>query len=63
VDEITRVFIGSGNALDVDQEVLRKSIAYVENRFDLNRISAYGNTSAMLNKGTKNLRELQTSGL
>ena len=65
--KLRRVFIGGGNALSVDPELLRYAITYVESKFHANqrkfptRTSLYSRTDAIIQKGQEGLREVFAS--
>ncbi|MDD3302712.1 MAG: radical SAM protein [Candidatus Gracilibacteria bacterium] len=61
--KIRRVFIGSGNSLHAPQDVLLSSLQHVKGKLSPKRIAIYGNSSAIIGKGTDNLRELYDNGL
>ncbi len=60
---IRRLFIGSGNSLGVDTELLREALRYVSAVFTPRRISLYGRTASILAKSVKELKELKKAGL
>jgi hypothetical protein len=64
---IRRIFIGGGNALDVDEETLKKVIGHVRDYFYVNhsirRLSIYGRTDAMVAKGRSGMGRLRNVGL
>jgi biotin synthase-like enzyme len=61
--EINRVFIGSWNGLDVDQDTLKACVQYVNKRLNLKRIAIYANTRSILSKTWRELRALRESWL
>lgn len=61
--KIKRLFIGSGNSLGVDSELLRESLSYASDVFDPQRISLYGRTSSILEKSVDELKRLKAAGL
>lgn len=63
VDRIQRLFIGGGNALNVNMKVLTKVIQFLSDRFNPRRISIYGRADAMKEKGRSGLNELNERGL
>lgn len=62
-ENIERVFIGGGNALNARQETLVEALRFINKRLDPRRISIYGRTSSILSKGKDNLSSLRNSGL
>jgi radical SAM superfamily enzyme YgiQ (UPF0313 family) len=62
-DNISRVFIGGGNALQANQSTLLKAIERITNDFDLKRIATYGRADAIVEKGRKNMNYLRREGL
>lgn len=62
--KITKVFLGSGNALRVEQKTLLDVIKFVRTeREDLEKVSVYGRTKTILEKGPKKLEKLKIGGL
>lgn len=61
---LKRIFIGGGNALEVETDELKEAITYTEKKFTENtgkhptRISLYGRTGDFLKHGKKGLRKL-----
>jgi len=60
---IQRLFIGSGNALGVDSELLLESLNYASGVFNPQRISLYGRTTSILEKTAEELKRLKEAGL
>jgi molybdenum cofactor biosynthesis enzyme MoaA len=61
--EIRRLFIGGGNALNVDLKVLVKAVRFLYREFEPRRISIYGRADAIREKGKSGLYELRQNGL
>jgi len=59
---IERLFIGSGNTLAVETELLLKSLNYAADIFEPQRISLYGRTSSILKKSVDDLKRLKDAG-
>ncbi|WP_161947635.1 radical SAM protein [Malonomonas rubra] len=59
---IERLFIGSGNTLAVETELLLKSLNYAASIFEPQRISLYGRTSSILQKSVDDLKRLKEAG-
>lgn len=59
---IQRLFIGSGNSLGVDTDLLLESLNYVSSIFNPQRISLYGRTSSILAKSVDELKRLKDAG-
>jgi radical SAM superfamily enzyme len=62
-EEISRVFLGAGNGLEVDQETLTKALQHVHKKLSPKRVAIYGNTKAILAKSIPELRELKRNWL
>jgi Radical SAM superfamily len=60
---IQRLFIGSGNSLGVDTELLLESLSYASAIFNPLRISLYGRTASILEKSVDELKRLKDTGL
>lgn len=60
---IQRLFIGGGDALGVDTDLLVKSLNYASNIFNPERISVYGRTASILEKSVDELKKLKDEGL
>lgn len=66
---LKRVFIGGGNALSTEQNLLYESIRYTSYRFERDtgeypqRIAIYGRTDDIINKGSSELQDLGGEGL
>jgi hypothetical protein len=60
---VQRLFIGSGNSLGVDTELLRESLNYTRTIFSPRRISLYGRTASILEKSITDLKTLKDAGL
>ena len=60
---IQRLFIGSGNSLGVDTDLLLQSLNYASGIFSPQRISLYGRTASILEKSVDGLKELKSAGL
>ncbi|WP_303720278.1 radical SAM protein [Malonomonas rubra] len=60
---IQRLFIGSGNSLGVDTELLLRALNYASNIFNPQKISLYGRTASILAKSVDELKELKEAGL
>ncbi|MCW8893024.1 MAG: radical SAM protein [Deltaproteobacteria bacterium] len=60
--KIQRVFIGSGNSLGVDSELLLEALDYVRGIFNPRRISLYGRTASILEKSVDELKRLKDAG-
>ncbi len=60
---IERVFIWSGNALDIKQKVLLESLLHITKKLSPRRIAVYWNSNAIKRKWLSNLRELNSTGL
>ncbi len=60
---IQRLFIGSGNSLGVDTELLLESLNYVSGVFNPQRISLYGRTASILETSVDGLKRLKDAGL
>jgi radical SAM superfamily enzyme YgiQ (UPF0313 family) len=57
------LFIGSGNSLGVDSELLLKALNYASCIFNPQRISLYGRTASILEKSVDDLKRLKHAGL
>ncbi|VVC00881.1 Uncharacterised protein [uncultured archaeon] len=62
-NNIKRVFIGGGNALNVNLETLSQVVSFLYREFDPRRISIYGRADAIKEKGRNGLYELKQNGL
>ncbi len=62
---INRVFLGSGNGLDVEQEELEMALEHVKKSFknDLKRVAVYGTSRSILNKTYTDLCKLYNKWL
>lgn len=60
---IQRLFIGSGNSLGVDTDLLLKSLNYASDIFNPQKISLYGRTASILAKSADALKSLKQAGL
>lgn len=60
---IQRLFIGSGNSLGVETELLLDALNYASAIFTPQRISLYGRTASILEKSVEELRKLKEAGL
>jgi len=60
---IQRLFIGSGNSLGVDTDLLLESLKYASSVFSPQRISLYGRTAAIREKSVTDLKRLKQAGL
>lgn len=60
---IQRLFIGSGNSLGVNTELLIESINYASRIFNPQKISLYGRTTSILEKSVDELTRLKQAGL
>jgi hypothetical protein len=61
--KIQRLFIGSGNTLGVDNELLLEALNYASGIFNPQRISLYGRTASILEKSVEELKKLKGTGL
>ena len=61
--KIKRLFIGSGNSLSVETELLLKVLNYASALFAPKRISLYGRTASILEKSPDELKRLKDAGL
>ena len=68
-DKFTRIFIGGGNALQVQTDKLKYIIELTDSKvknkkkdYYIRRISLYGRTDSILKKGWRGLRELRYAG-
>lgn len=61
--KIKRLFIGSGNSLGADSELLLEVLNYVSGIFNPQRISLYGRTTSILEKSVDELKRLKDAGL
>ncbi len=61
--KIQRLFIGSGNSLGVDSELLLQALNYASGIFNPQRISLYGRTASILEKSVDELKRLKETGL
>lgn len=59
---IQRLFIGSGNSLGVDTDLLLESLNYASGIFRPQRISLYGRTASILKKSVAELKMLKEAG-
>lgn len=59
---IQRLFIGSGNSLGVETELLLESLNYVSGIFNPQRVSLYGRTASILEKSVDELKGLKAAG-
>ncbi|WP_432820939.1 radical SAM protein [Trichloromonas sp.] len=59
---IQRLFIGSGNSLGVETELLLESLNYAAGIFNPQRISLYGRTASILEKSVDELKRLKAAG-
>lgn len=60
---IQRLFIGSGNSLAVETELLLEALNYASGIFSPQRISLYGRTASILEKSVDGLKRLKDAGL
>ncbi len=60
---IQRLFIGSGNSLGVETDLLLASLNYAGSIFAPQRISLYGRTASILEKSVDELKKLKEAGL
>ena len=60
---IQRLFIGSGNSLGADTELLLRSLNYTSSLFNPQKISLYGRTASILEKSVDELKRLKEAGL
>jgi hypothetical protein len=60
---IQRLFIGSGNSLGVDTELLLRCLGYAWEIFKPEKISLYGRTISILDKSADELNRLKQAGL
>ena len=60
---IQRLFIGSGNSLGVDTELLLRSLNYASSVFHPQKITLYGRTASILEKPVDDLKKLKAAGL
>jgi hypothetical protein len=60
---IQRIFIGSGNSLGVDTDLLLESLSYASGIFSPQRMSLYGRTTSILEKSVDELKKLKKTGL
>lgn len=61
--KIQRLFIGSGNSLGVDSDLLLETLNYASGVFNPQRISLYGRTASILEKSVDELKRLKETGL
>ncbi len=62
-ERIRRLFIGSGNSLGADTELLVKSLSYAGRIFKPQKMTLYGRTAAILGKSVEELKRLKAAGL
>lgn len=60
---IQRLFIGSGNSLGVDTDLLLQCLGYARKIFQPERMSLYGRTNAILEKSVDDLKKLKDAGV
>ncbi|MFO7765727.1 MAG: radical SAM protein [Pelovirga sp.] len=60
---IQRLFIGSGNSLGVDTDLLLSCLGYARKIFNPAKISLYGRTSSILEKSVDGLKKLKEAGV
>ncbi len=60
---IQRLFIGSGNSLGVDTDLLLRCLGYVSDVFNPEKISLYGRTTSILEKSVDELKRLKEAGV
>ncbi len=60
---IQRLFIGSGNSLGVDTDLLLCCLDYASDVFNPEKISLYGRTAAILEKSVDELQQLKETGV
>lgn len=60
---IQRLFIGSGNSLGVDSDLLLDALNYIGALFTPKRISLYGRTASILDKSADEFKRLKAAGL
>jgi Radical SAM superfamily len=61
--KIKRLFIGSGNSLGVETDLLLEALNYASTLFAPKRISLYGRTASILEKSLDELKKLKEAGL
>jgi len=63
-ESVHRIFLGDGDALVAEPEVLQKVLAFAESTFpNLKNVSIYATPQALLDKSEKSLVTLRTAGL
>jgi len=60
---VQRLFIGSGNSLGVDTDVLLRCLGYASDVFNPEKISLYGRTTSILEKSVDELKRLKEAGV
>jgi len=60
---IQRLFIGSGNSLGVDSDLLLQCLGYARELFKAEKISLYGRTHSILEKSVNDLKKLKEEGV
>jgi len=60
---IQRLFIGSGNSLGVETDLLLQCLGYAREFFKPEKISLYGRTTSILEKSVDDLKKLKEAGV
>jgi hypothetical protein len=62
-DNVSRVFIGGGNAMSIDLDTLKQATRFLNNNLNPSRIATYGRADSISKKGKAGIEELRNAGL